>query len=359
MNKRINVVESFLPPKKEYDAYLDQIWSTHHLTNQGNLVTSLESKLRSYLGVDNLHFVSNGTIALQLSLKAMGVDGGEVITTPFSYVATTSSILWERCTPVFVDISPESLSIDVTKIEEKITQYTKAIMPVHVFGIVCDVDAIEKIAKKHNLAVIYDAAHAFGVKYKDKSIFNYGDISTCSFHATKLFHTIEGGAIVANSPKVSDEIELMKRFGHNGDEHHSLGINAKNSEFHAAMGHANLVHIDSIISKRKLAYDRYVSLLDDNFFIPKPLVNQNYNYAYMPVVFPSESDLMKAMKELSLNGIYARRYFYPSLNTLRYLNDTEKCPVSEDIASRICCLPLYDSLEIITVDKICKIINGT
>ena len=225
--ERINVTKTFLPPLKEYTSYLEKIWDSSYLTNQGPLLHQFEDSVKSYLGIRDFHFVTNGTIALQVSLHALGIMDGEIITTPFSYVATTSSILWQKCTPVFVDIEPDTFCIDAAKIEEAITKNTKAIMPVHVFGFPCDVEAIDRIAKKHNLKVIYDAAHAFGVEYKGRSLLSYGDVSVCSFHATKLMHTIEGGGIVVNSNDYSDSVELMKRFGHDGDEHKIVGINAK------------------------------------------------------------------------------------------------------------------------------------
>lgn len=357
MNERINVTRAFLPPRKEYDAYLDTIWSNNYLTNQGPLLISFEDEVSAYLGVNNFHFVSNGTIALQVALKSLGIEDGEVITTPFSYVATTSSILWEHCTPVYVDINPTDLCIDVKKIEAAITPNTKAIMPVHVFGIACNVVEIERIAEKYDLKVIYDAAHAFGVEVDDKSILIHGDISTCSFHATKLFHTIEGGGIVVNDDAVSKKVELIKRFGHNGDEHSMLGINAKTSEFSAAMGLTNLKHIDSIIGRRKTLYDLYVKLLNEKFYIPAPSKNQKYNYAYMPVLFRDEEELKTCFAKLEKENIYPRRYFYPSLNKLPYLENQQACPISEDIAVRIACMPLYDTLDTDVVEKICSILN--
>ena len=210
----ITVTKPYLPPKDEYLNYVSEIFDRGILTNQGANVRALEAKLSAFLRTEKFHYVTNGTIALQLALKALGIEDGEVITTPFSYVATTSSILWERCTPVFVDIEPDNFTIDPTKIEAAITPKTRAIMPVHVFGYACDVDAIQKIADKHNLKVVYDAAHAFASEYKGKSLATYGDISTLSFHATKLFHTIEGGACIVRDKSVSDKLELIKRFGH-------------------------------------------------------------------------------------------------------------------------------------------------
>ena len=227
----IFVTKTFLPPEEDFLKYIKEIYKTRQLTNQGPLVKELEFKLKNFLNVENFHFVTNGTIALQLALRALDIEEGEVITTPFSYVATTSSILWEKLKPVYVDIEPDNFTIDPNKIEEKITSKTRAIMPVHIYGYACDVDKIQKIADKYNLKVIYDAAHSFGARYKGKSLASYGDISTLSFHATKLFHTIEGGGIIVKDKEVSDKLELIKRFGHNFDNHYRLGINAKQTEF--------------------------------------------------------------------------------------------------------------------------------
>src|SRR6185437_9557092 len=239
--KKIHVTKSFLPPLNEYQEYLSKIWKSGQLTNQGPLLKEFETKVADYLGVHNFHFVANGTLALQVAKRALDITEGEIITTPFTYVATTSAILWERCKPVFVDIEPNTFCIDADKIEAAITSKTKAILPVHVFGFPCDVEKIEAIAKKHKLKVIYDGAHAFGVKLKGRPLLSYGDIATCSFHATKLFHTIEGGCVIVNDDKnLSDRLELIKHFGHFGDDHYMLGINAKASEFQAAMGLSNL-----------------------------------------------------------------------------------------------------------------------
>lgn len=356
--KKIYVTESFLPPKKEYEHYLDSIWESKQLTNQGPLLKKLENGLKKYLHIKNFHFVSNGTIAIQVALKSLNITEGEIITTPFSYVATTSSILWERCTPVFVDINPQTFCIDADKIEGAITKQTKAIVAVHVFGYPCDINKIETIAKKHHLKVIYDAAHAFGSVYKNKSLLDYGDISTCSFHATKIFHTIEGGGIITKYKKISDKVELIKRFGHTQEEHTTLGINAKASEFQAAMGLSNLKYVKKIILSRKKISKIYDNLLKDTGikrpFLPNTL---KYNYAYYPVVFSSKKEMLNTVKELNKAEIYPRRYFYPSLNTLPYLTKYQKCPISEDISSRIVCLPLYVNLKKKTIIDICKIIN--
>lgn len=352
----INVTKAFLPPIEEYQKYISQIWQNIQLTNQGPLLKELEAKISKFLNVNHFHYVSNGTVALQLALKAFDILDGEIITTPFSYVATVSSILWERCTPVFVDIEPNNFTIDADKIEQAITQKTKAIMAVHVFGYACDVEKIEKIAKKHNLKVIYDGAHAFGSLYKKKSLLSYGDISTCSFHATKLFHTVEGGACIIKDKKISDKLELIKKFGHVGDEHFCLGINAKQSEFHAAMGLTILPYIKKIIEERKKNSDLYDKLIFGKLQRPKPQKDLEYNYAYFPVLFKNEAQLIKVFKALKKENIFPRRYFYPSLNELNYVKG-ESCPISENIALRIACLPLYVSLEKEAIEKIAKIIN--
>jgi dTDP-4-amino-4,6-dideoxygalactose transaminase len=358
LSTKINVTKTFLPPIEEYKQYVQQIWDRNWLTNQGPLLQEFERKTAAYLGVQNLHFVANGTLALQIALKTLGINRGEVITTPFTYVATASSILWQNCKPVFVDIRPDTLCIDAGKIEAAITKKTKAIMPVHVFGHPCDVEAIDAIAKKHNLKVIYDAAHAFNVKHKGRSILHYGDISILSFHSTKLFHTVEGGALVVKDKAVHDKVELTKRFGHHGDKHYMLGINAKNSEFHAAMGLCNLRHIDDIITKRKTISQLYDTLLGDKFQKPAKSVSTTYNYAYYPVLFRDEAQLLAAFDALKKEDIFPRRYFYPSLNKLPYIRGATACPISEDIASRIACLPLYSSLRISDVRRISKILKG-
>lgn len=352
----INVTKAFLPPIEEYQKYISRIWQTNQLTNQGPLLKELEVNISKFLGVEHFQYVTNGTIALQLALKALDISEGEIITTPFSYVATTSSILWERCTPIFVDIEPNDFTIDADKIEQAITDKTKAIMAVHVFGYACDVEKIEKIAKKHNLKVIYDGAHAFGVKYKDKSLLSYGDISTCSFHSTKLFHTVEGGACIIKDKAINENLDLIKRFGHNGDNHICLGINAKQSEIHAAMGLANFPYIEDIIDERRQISQLYDDLLNNKIQRPKLQEGLESNYAYYTVLFKNEKQLLNILEALKKEDIYPRRYFYPSLNRLPYLQGGN-CQISEDISLRIACLPLYVGLEKENILKISNIIN--
>ena len=354
IKEKIFVTKPYLPPKEEYYAYVDKIYETGHLTNEGPLVKELEKKLADYLEVENFQYVTNGTIALQFALKAFGIEDGEIITTPFSYVATASSILWERCTPVFVDIEPDNFTIDVTKIEAAITEKTKAIMPVHVFGYACDVEEIQKIADKYNLKVIYDAAHAFGSQYKGKSLLSYGDVSTLSFQATKIFHTGEGGACICKSEKVHKDIWLLKHFGILSNEHLCLGTNGKQEEFNAALGLAVFNHIDEIFRTRKHICDYYDVLLNGRLQRPKIQKDLKFNYAYYPVIFKTENDLLAAFSRLAKQNVFPRRYFYPSLNTIKYMPVKFDCPVSEDISKRIACLPLYVGLKDVDIEMICK-----
>lgn len=353
----IPVTKSFLPPIEEYQKHVQKAFDNGWLTNRGELVLELEEKLKKYLGVQNILISNNGTIPLQIALKLLG-KGGEIITTPFSYVATTAVIVWENCSPVFVDIHPDTLTIDETKIESAITDKTTCILATHVFGNPCNIEAIEKIAKKHKLKVIYDGAHCFGVQYNGKSIFEYGDISTCSFHATKLFHTGEGGAIFCKDKELFHKIYYSHNFGHDGPlKFHGLGINGKISELQAAMGLSVLPYMDDIIEARKKIIEHYDAHIDFQK-VHKLIIREytHWNYSYYPVIFKSEEQLLLAEKKLIDNDIVPRRYFYPSLNTLNYIKK-QQTPISENIASRILCLPLYHSLTLKEVDKICQIIN--
>lgn len=353
----INVTQTYIPPIGEYAKIIQRAWDKKWITNRGELVQELEKKLRAYLAVKNLTLATNGTLPIQIAIKALGLQG-EIITTPFSYVASTSAIVWENCTPVFVDIEPEHFTIDANKIEQAITSKTTAIMAVHVFGNPCDVEAIEKIAQKHSLKVIYDAAHCFGVKYKGQSIFNYGDVSTCSFHATKIFHTGEGGCFISNNKQLQDKLFYHHNFGHKtATSFYGLGTNAKMSELQAAMGLAVFNHLEEIFEGRKRVVNLYDKLL--NFSALQKLKIRKHiewNYHYYPVVFESEKILLKVQEALNKESIFPRRYFYPSLNTLDYVKNTN-CPVSESISERILCLPLYPNLSNENVEKIAQIIN--
>jgi dTDP-4-amino-4,6-dideoxygalactose transaminase len=352
----IPVTKPFLPPLEEYKKYIDGIWQRQWLTNMGPLASELEMKLKEHLKVKHLLFVTNGTVALQMAIKALDLKG-EIITTPFSFVATTSSIVWEGCTPVFVDIDRDSLNIDATKIEEAITENTSAILATHVYGNPCDVVAIDKIAKKHNLKVIYDGAHAFGVQVKGKSIFEYGDISTCSLHATKLYHSGEGGFVVTNDAELLKKIAHIRNFGISGfDSFSTLGLNGKNSEMHAALGLVNLNYIAAIHHKRKQLTEHYDERLK-NLKAQKPLwhADANLNYAYYPIVIENEALLLKIKAGLDKSEIFTRRYFYPSLaSALPYL-EQKIFPITEDISKRVLCVPLYYDLTPEEVDLICRL----
>ncbi|WP_432671703.1 DegT/DnrJ/EryC1/StrS family aminotransferase [Flavobacterium sp. SM2513] len=354
----IPITKCFLPPIELYTEWVQKAYDKQWLTNRGELVQLLEERLKGYLDVDWMTVTNNGTIPLQIALKLLG-KGGEIITTPFSYVATTAAIVWENCTPVFVDIHPEYLTIDETKIEAAITNKTTCILATHVFGNPCAVEAIEAIAKKHNLYVIYDAAHAFGVRHDEQSIFNYGDVSTCSFHATKLFHTGEGGAMFAKDAQLQQQMYYSHNFGHKGPlDFHGLGINGKISELHAAMGLAVFESMDVIIAARKVVVDGYDALLDFTKIEKMKLrAGTEWNYSYYPVLFRTEADLLDTLERLKANAIYPRRYFNPSLNTVPYVQGAVM-PVSESVARRVLCLPLYVGLEHIDLENISKIINS-
>lgn len=353
----IPVTIPFLPPKAEYDSILEGIWKRQLLTNMGPIACELEMNLKKYLNVNHLLFVTNGTVAIQLAIKVLNLSG-DIITTPFSFVATSSSIVWEGCNPIFVDIDENSLNIDPKKIEAAITKKTTAILATHVYGNPCDVVTIQRIADKHGLKVIYDAAHCFGVNIDGESIFNFGDIATCSLHATKLFHSGEGGLVVTRDPKLLKKVAYARNFGFDGPEKfQGLGINGKNSEFHAAMGLANLKYIDNIYAQRKLLTERYDKKLK-TLKAEKPKWHNASapNYAYYPIVFETETLLLKCMEKLNANEVFGRRYFYPSLaQSLPYLKYVDM-PITDSIAKRVFCLPLYYDLTLEEVDLICQLL---
>ena len=353
----IPVTKPFFPPIEDYQKQVQRIWNNQWLTNNGKLYKELTQKLQDHLGVDQIIPMTNGTLPMQIVLNAYGKEG-EVITTPFSYVATTACIVWEKCTPVFVDIHPEYLTIDETKIEAAITERTTAILATHVFGNPCHVEAIEAIAKKNNLKVIYDAAHCFGVNYKGHSIFNYGDVSTCSFHATKLFHTGEGGALFCQDEETRQEMFYRHNFGHDGPEkYHGLGINAKMSELQAAMGLSVLPYMNQITFERKRVCDYYDLHLDFSKLSKLKIRDHtDWNYAYYPVIFKSEAQLLETMQTLAAHSIHPRRYFYPSLEDLPYIN-SKHCPKADDIATRILSLPLFTTLELEGLVLVCELLN--
>ena len=350
----INVTKTFLPNKEKYQKYVDEIYKNGWITNNGPLVKKLEKKLADYLGVKNIVLVANGTVALEIAYRTLNLKG-YAITTPFSFVATTSSLVMNGLGPIFADINPTTLNIDVDKIEDLITKNTSAIVPVHVFANACDIEGIDKIAKKHKLKVVYDAAHAFDVKYKETSILNYGDISTLSFHATKLFHTIEGGALIINDDSLVEKARYLINFGiEDAESIPNLGTNAKMNEFEAAMGLCVLDEIETIKSKRKELYDTYSKELKNFVIFPKQNKNSTNNHAYFPVLFKNEKELLRIQKSLNQKNIYPRRYFYPSLDTLNYIEPKQFMVNSRDISRRILCLPLYPELK---RDEAIQIIN--
>ena len=359
-NKPIYVTQPSMPPLAEYVKLLEDVWETGILTHNGPKVVKFEEDLKNKLQVNNISTVTNGTIALQIAIRALELKG-EIITTPFSWVATISAIKYEDCTPVFCDIDSETFNIDVNKIEALITDKTVAIMPVHVFGTPCDVIAIEKVAKKHNLKVIYDAAHALGSTIEDESVLNYGDVSATSMHGTKLLNTAEGGACITSDIELDEKIKSIRFFGHDKSKNIVQdGFNGKMTEIHASLGLANLKYFDDVLIDRKLKYKRYYDTLkkDKNLKFQKVKFGET-NYSYFPVVFETEKQLLKSMEALNNANIFPRRYFYPSLNNLNNIVSYSSCPVSEDIATRILCLPLYLNLTIEEVDLICRLLLET
>ena len=366
MNNPITVTQPCLPPLEEFIPYLQQIWGNKWLTNNGPLHQQLEKELAEYLGVKYISLFSNGTLALISALQALNITS-EVITTPFSFVATTHSLWWNKITPVFVDIEPEYLNLDPAKIEAAITPQTTAIMPVHVYGNPCNVDEIQRIADKYGLKVIYDAAHAFGVKINGNSILNYGDLSVLSFHATKVYSTIEGGAIICHTEEMKHHIDNLKNFGFRGETVvEEPGINAKLNEMQAAYGLLQLKYVDSFIARRKEITDLYRDLLKD---IPgirflEDVEGVTHGYSYFPILIDKEvfgksrDEVYEILKEYN---IFARRYFYPLISSFEPYNKltssiADNLIVATKVAEEVLCLPIYVMLENIQIGEIVKII---
>jgi dTDP-4-amino-4,6-dideoxygalactose transaminase len=350
----IPVTKPYLPNKEKYKAYVDKIYESEWLTNNGNLLQTLEKRLAEYLGVKHIILVANGSLALQLAYKALNLTD-EVITTPFSFVATANTLAWEGLKPVFADINSDTFNLAPENIEPLITTKTSAIVPVHVFGNPCDVEAIQAIADKYKLKVIYDAAHAFGSEFKGQSVLNYGDVSTLSFHATKLFHTIEGGAVITSNDELAQKIRQMINFGITGPTSvERVGTNAKMNEFEAAMGLCVLDEIETIASNRKYIWQTYQKELKDRVGFQKWNKCGENNYAYAPVLFKSEKELLEIEVKLKEKNILARRYFYPSLDTLEHFKSDHICANSRNIASRILCLPIFPKMANEECSKIIK-----
>lgn len=343
------VTRSELPPMDAYLECVRDIFASRWLTNQGEYVKRLEQSLVRFLDVPALSLCANGTLALQLTLRLLGLNGKKIITTPFTYVATLSALLWEGCIPVFADIDPHTLCIDPEDVERCIEKNpdTAGILPVHIYGNACDVEALSQLARQHNLHLLYDAAHTFGSQLNGKSLFNFGDAAIGSFHATKLFHTIEGGCVVAH-PRHMEKLGLLRAFGHVGDVHQCLGINAKMSELHAAMGLCLLPAVPDMLAQRSRLAALYDTLLDMNgkSGLRRPSLTPGlvWNHAYYPVIFPSPNALARVMAALEKEDIHPRRYFYPSLTQLPYLQSAS-CSVAEDMAERVLCLPFWPNMD--------------
>ena len=364
MDNNILVTRSSMPSMEEYIEEIRSIWDSHWLTNMGEKHKALQAELQKYMGVPAVELLTNGHMALELSLQAMNLQG-EVITTPFTFASTTHAIVRNGLDPVFCDIDPETYTMDVTQIERLITDRTCAIMPVHVYGNVCNIEEIERIAHKYGLKVLYDAAHTFGETYKGQGIGNFGDASCFSFHATKVFNTIEGGAVCYRDPDMGRRLYELKNFGiHGPEEVDAVGANAKMNEFCAAMGLCNLRHVDEEIAKRRAVVERYREHLEGvdglRLNVQQPEVRSNY--AYFPVVFDENlfgASRNEVMDALAQNGIGARKYFYPLTNTFECFHgkyDVDATPVALHVAKRVLTLPLYADLSMEDVDRICKIV---
>ena len=348
-SKPIYVTMPTLAPLAEVDAYMEKIWASGVMTHNGPLVQQFERDFSSWAGINKVVAVCNGTLAIQLAIRALDLPkGGEIITTPFTFIATISSILYEGYKPVFVDIDPATLNIDPSKIEAAITDKTVAILPVHVFGNPCDVEAIDAIGKRHGVKVIYDAAHAVGVNVNGRSIFTYGDVSATSFHATKLLNTSEGGGIIAKDSVVDERLRELRFFGYNSAKVVvGIGTNAKMTEVNAAIGLANLKYMDAIIADRRAKYNLYKQILSGISGVCFQKIDESCNCSYFPIILSNETLLKKVDSALRANNIFARRYFWPSVNTYKAIcpQDEGVCPLAEDIANRILCLPLYYALS--------------
>ncbi|WP_197539479.1 DegT/DnrJ/EryC1/StrS family aminotransferase [Nonlabens marinus] len=358
MIPKVHVTKTYLPDLQKYTELLRKVWNRNYVTNNGPLAIELEQRLAQYLGESHLAWMSNGTIALQIAIDSLNLTGS-ILTTPFTYVATANSILWQKCTPIFVDIEESGFSIDPKKLDNMIAPDTTGILAVHVYGYPCDVDALASYADLKGLKLIYDASHTFGCEYRGKALAGYGDLATLSFHATKVFHTIEGGGVVSHHKDLAEKIKLSTTHGHKFDDYSQVGTNGKNSELHAGVGLLNLEGFHNVVLGRKNIFDRYLKAFShtDLFMLdPSSYRDFKYNYAYAPVLFSSEDELLKVVEELNQQNIYPRRYFYPALNTLPYLNPNS-CPRAESVSKRMLCLPLYHDLELESVDTVISVVK--
>jgi dTDP-4-amino-4,6-dideoxygalactose transaminase len=351
----IPFTKPYLPPFEKAGKLMQEIWQRKWVTNNGPLVNEFELKLKEKLNINHFLYLANGTLALQLALKTLPPKG-EIITTPFSFIASSSSILWENHSVVFADIDARTFTIDPKQVEKLITPDTSAILATNVFGNTCDIEALEKICRHNNLKLIFDSCHCFGTTYNERSVFDYGDISITSFHATKIVHSIEGGGIFTPDPKLLKTLAAMRNFGQDESfEITNVGINAKNSELHAAIGLLNLEESETLLEKRKDQWVHYQNYLQKDIQLMEINEKCGYNYSMFPIVFKTKSDKGRIVSILNENTIYPKPYFFPSLNTLSFIN-YQPCPVSESLAERIICLPLFDELSKEEIDMVCRII---
>lgn len=356
----VHVTRAVLPSSSVYNTYLEEVFTSGHLTNEGRFAMRLEKELAERFDIPFLSLCTNGTLSLQLALHLKALHGREVITTPFTYVATASALLWEHCAPVFADVDEETLCLSPKAVEEALSDKTAGVLPVHIYGNACDVEGFAALSEKYKLPCVYDAAQAVGSSYKGKSLLAYGDAAICSFHATKVFHTVEGGGVVVHSEEDHRALSLLRAFGHRGDTHYGLGINAKLSELHAVMGLALLPVLDDNIRSRERISKQYDAAFPlSGLRRPTLHAGLEYNYAYYPVLFDDPARRERVVARLNADGIHPRRYFSPSINTIDYMPRRFSCPVAEDAAERVLCLPLYAELEASVIDRILRIIRQT
>jgi dTDP-4-amino-4,6-dideoxygalactose transaminase len=357
----IYVTRAGMPQFGSFCGQLKEIFDSGWLTNDGPYVRQLETALSAYLGCPYLVVCNNGTTALMLALHCAGLRGKKVAVTAYTYVATLSALLWIGCTPVFVDIDPKSLCMSAEKLDQAFTEHPDiaGVLPVQIYGLACDDTALSDLCRIHHATLIYDAAQAFGSTWQGRSLLDFGDYSICSFHATKIFHTVEGGCIVAHTKEAQEALALARAFGHRGDTHYTLGINAKMSEIHAAMGLCLLQQTQAEIARCKELHAIYdLALTDLSILRPRPAEGLDWNFSYYPVLLPDEKILQHVIAALAEENVYPRRYFYPALTELPYIEQWMKtCFVAENVARRVLCLPLYAGLEAEIAERIAHCIN--
>jgi dTDP-4-amino-4,6-dideoxygalactose transaminase len=358
-NYLIPNTKTVMPPMDNYARLIHDVWNSRIVTNNGPMLISLENELAERFSVKHAMLISNGTLALQLSIRALNLKGN-ILTTPFTYIATLNSILWENCSPIFCDIDENTFCINPETVTEAIgNNDISGILLTNVFGNPGSIDNLVKVAKDNNLKIIFDSSHCFDVKFDNNSVFNYGNISTLSLHATKIFQTGEGGAVFTNDDLIASRIKLLRNFGHTGtNDFSTLGINAKMSELHAALGLANLPYISNHINARKNIVENYENQLNHSYRFQKFEKKVQRNYSYFPIIVRSETRLLEIKDVMEANRIECRRYFYPSLNTLKFIEKGRNMPVSEDISSRILCLPLYPEMTPEDNNKVINILNS-